>query len=141
MKDKEIEIQTRIQNSKDLKSFLEKEANFISENRQVDEYFTPAHKDFTSIKPIEEWFRIRDEKGRFTINYKKWIYEKGIGIYADEYETEIKDKQTARKIFIALDLKPQICGVEINTAKMVISQLGIIAITIQTPAKLFASFL
>ena len=105
MQDKEIEIQVRIQNSETLKNFLEKEANFISENRQIDEYFTPAHKNFISIKPIEEWFRIREEKGKFTINYKKWHYENGIGIYADEYETAIGDRETARKIFLALDLK------------------------------------
>ncbi len=105
MQDIEIEIQTRIQKSETLKKFLEEKATFISENQQIDEYFTPAHKDFVSIKPIEEWFRIREEKGLYTINYKKWHYENGIGTYADEYETEIGDKDTARKIFIALDLK------------------------------------
>lgn len=108
MQDKEIEIQVRIQHSETLKKFLEQEANFISENRQIDEYFTPAHKNFVAAKPIEEWFRMRDEKGKYTINYKKWIYENGISIYADEYETEIGDKETGRKIFIALDFKPLI---------------------------------
>ena len=108
MQDKEIEIQVRIQNSETLKTFLEKEADFISENRQIDEYFTPAHKNFVAAKPIEEWFRIRDEKGKYTINYKKWIYENGIGIYADEYETEIGDKETGRKICISLGMKPLI---------------------------------
>jgi len=87
MQDKEIEIQVRIERSEKLKALLDKEAAFIAENRQVDEYFTPAHKDFTVAKPIEEWFRIRDENGAFSINYKKWVYENGIGIYADEYET------------------------------------------------------
>lgn len=108
MQDKEIEIQVRIERSEPLKNFLEKEANFISENRQVDEYFTPAHKNFIEVKPIEEWLRIRDEKGKFTINYKKWIYENGVGIYADEYETAIGDRETGRKIFMALDFKPLI---------------------------------
>ncbi len=108
MKDIEIEIQTRVEKSDELLKFLEKEAIFISENQQIDEYFTPAHKNFVSVKPIEEWFRIREEKGKFTINYKKWHYENGIGTYADEYETDIGDKETARKIFIALDLKPLI---------------------------------
>lgn len=108
MKDVEIEIQTRIEKSETLRKFLEKEADFVSENQQIDEYFTPAHKNFVSVKPIEEWFRIREEKGTFTINYKKWHYENGIGTYADEYETEIGDKETARNIFIALDLRPLI---------------------------------
>lgn len=108
MRDIEIEIQTRIQKSETLTMFLEEHARFISENQQIDEYFTPAHNNFVSIKPIEEWFRIREERGQFTMNYKKWHYENGIGTYADEYETEIGDKETARKIFIALDLKPLI---------------------------------
>lgn len=106
MQDREIEIQVRIEKSENLRNLLEKEAKFISEKRQIDEYFTPAHKDFISVKPIEEWFRIREEKGEYTINYKKWFYENGIGIYADEYETTIGDKETARKICLALDLKP-----------------------------------
>jgi adenylate cyclase class IV len=36
---------------------------------------------------------------------KKWHYENGIGIYADEYETDIGDKETSKKIFDALDMK------------------------------------
>ena len=108
MQDKEIEVQVRIENSENLKDFLEKEADFISANRQIDEYVTPAHLDLGSVKQIEGRFTIRYEKGKFTINYKKWIYENGIGIYADEYETSIGDQETARKILVALDLKPLI---------------------------------
>src|SRR5690348_5829328 len=108
MKDTEIEIQTRIEKTDALKAFLENEAQFISENQQIDEYFIPAHRDFVAIKPIEEWFRIRDEKGVYTMNYKKWHYENGIGQYADEFETRIEDKNTARDIFLALDMKPLI---------------------------------
>jgi len=105
MKDIEIEIQARIEKSENLKKFLKEQAKFVSENQQIDEYFTPAHRNFVAVKPIEEWFRIREEKGRYNINYKKWHYKNGVGQYADEFETEIADKNTARKIFIALDLK------------------------------------
>ncbi|MDB5260242.1 MAG: hypothetical protein JWN37_473 [Candidatus Nomurabacteria bacterium] len=108
MKDIEIEIQARIQKSETLKIFLDNNAKFISENKQVDQYFTPAHENFVSVKPIEEWFRIREENGAFTINYKKWHYENGIGQYADEYETEVKDKEAMLKIIQALDMKPLI---------------------------------
>lgn len=108
MENIEIEIQARIQKSETLKKFLEEKAVLVSENQQIDEYFTPAHKNFVAVKPIEEWFRIREEKGKYTINYKKWHYENGIGMYADEYETIIGDKETARKIFLSLDLKPLI---------------------------------
>lgn len=106
MKDIEIEVQVRVEKTETLKSFLEQSAQFISENQQIDQYFTPAHKDFTSVKPIEEWFRLRNENGKYTMNYKKWHYENGIGQYADEFETEIGDLDTAKNILIALDLKP-----------------------------------
>jgi predicted adenylyl cyclase CyaB len=108
MTDIEIEIQARIEKSETLRAFLDQNATFISENRQVDEYFTPAHRNFTDVKPIEEWFRIRDENGTHTINYKKWHYENGIGQYADEFETIVGDKETAKKIFLALDVQPLI---------------------------------
>lgn len=106
MKDIEIEIQVRIKSDETLRKFLAEKAEFISENRQIDEYFTPVHRDFTATKPIEEWFRIREEKGLYSINYKKWHYENGIGQYADEFETSIGDKDTARKIFLVMDFKP-----------------------------------
>jgi predicted adenylyl cyclase CyaB len=108
MKDIEIEIQVRIQKSQTLTNFLEENSVFISENQQIDEYFTPTHINFVSIKPIEEWFRIREEKGKYTINYKKWHYENGVGTYADEYETSVGDKESAKKIFTALGFKPLI---------------------------------
>lgn len=105
MKDIEIEVQVRIEKSDTLKKFLTEHAEFISENQQIDEYFTPAHRNFVAVKPIEEWFRIREEKEKYTVNYKKWHYENGLGQYADEYEIAIDDKDTARKILLALDLK------------------------------------
>ncbi len=103
MKHVEIEIQARIEKSATLQAFLESNASFISEQNQIDEYFTPAHENFVDVKPIVEWFRIRDEKGIFSINYKKWHYENSVGTYADEYETTVGDKETARKICVALD--------------------------------------
>ncbi len=106
MQDKEIEIQVRIENSENLKIFLEKEATFVSENQQIDEYYVPAHRNFLDVKPIQEWFRVREEKGQYNVNYKKWHYENGIGIYADEYETKIESKDTFKKILGVLDCKP-----------------------------------
>jgi adenylate cyclase, class 2 len=109
MKDIEIEVQVRIEKSDALKKFLTEHAKFISENQQIDEYFTPAHRNFVAVKPIKEWFRIREEKGKYTINYKNWQYEgEALAQYANEYETAIGDKDAARKILIALDLKPLI---------------------------------
>jgi adenylate cyclase class 2 len=106
MKETEIEIQTKIENSKPLLDFLEKEAVFESENHQIDEYFTPDHRDFTSLRPIEEWFRLRDSNGKFSVNYKKWHFDsEGRGLYADEYETKIDNPEMMKKIINSLDLK------------------------------------
>jgi predicted adenylyl cyclase CyaB len=106
MKDIEIEIQVKLERSEGLRNFLEKEGKFVSENRQVDEYYTPAHRDFVSVRPVSEWFRIRDENGSYSINYKKWQYDDtGMGTYADEYETEVGDKDTARKIIQAINMR------------------------------------
>lgn len=107
MKDTEIEIQARIEHGEKLIAFLEKEARFVGEKRQIDEYFVPAHRNFVSVRPVEEWFRLRDEGGTYSMNYKKWHYdENGIGAYADEFETKIDDLEAARKIVQALDCKP-----------------------------------
>src|SRR3989344_497678 len=106
MKEIEIEIQARIGNSENLRKFLGEQADFVSKNQQIDEYFTPAHENFVEVKPIKEWFRLRREKGKCTMNYKNWHYENGIGIYADEYETLVGDRDTANKIFLAMDFKP-----------------------------------
>lgn len=107
MKETEIELQAKVENSKPLLDLLEKEGKFESENHQVDEYFTPAHRDFLALRPIEEWFRLRDSNGKFSVNYKKWHFDgEGRGLYADEYETKIDDIKMTRKIVEVLNFKP-----------------------------------
>ncbi|MDD5569493.1 MAG: class IV adenylate cyclase [Candidatus Pacebacteria bacterium] len=107
MKDIEIEIQVNIENSEPLLAFLEKNADFQKENHQSDEYFSPAHRDFTENRPIKEWLRLRDSDGKYSINYKNWHFdENGRSQYCDEYETEVNDLNQIRNIFKALNFKP-----------------------------------
>lgn len=107
MKNIEIEIQVNIENSNPLLVFLEKNAEFKAENHQIDEYFTPEYRDFIKTKPIEEWLRLRDSGGRYSINYKKWHYaEDGKGYHADEYETKLEDLDQIKKILEVLNFKP-----------------------------------
>ncbi|MDD2696677.1 MAG: class IV adenylate cyclase [Candidatus Pacebacteria bacterium] len=107
MNNVEIEIQVNIENSKPLLDFLEKNAEFKAENHQIDEYFTPEHRDFIKAKPIEEWLRLRDSAGKYSINYKKWHYaEDGKGYHADEYETKFEDLSQVKKILEVLNFKP-----------------------------------
>jgi len=102
----EIEIQVNIENPKPLIEFLKKNGNSQSEKHQVDEYFSPAHRDFFGVRPVKEWLRLRDANGKYSINYKNWhIDESGKSHYCDEFETKIEDIDQIRKILSALNFK------------------------------------
>lgn len=103
----EIEIQVVVENSKSLLDFLAKEGEFKFEKRQVDEYFTPKENNYTAVRPIKEWLRLRESEGKYTLNYKNWHYdEKGLSYHCDEYETEIGDAGQMKKILEAQQYKP-----------------------------------
>lgn len=102
----EIEIQVQIENNKDLLKFLKRHAKFIGRERQIDTYYTPAHRNFLSVKPINEWLRLRNASGKYSINYKYWYYDKnGKSDYCDEFETEIGNIESLEKILSALNMK------------------------------------
>lgn len=105
MKNIEIEIQANIEKSKPLIDFLKKKAKFTGETVQIDEYFTPAHKNYLDTKPIEEWLRIRIEDKKYLVTYKKFYYDSEKGTYADEYETPIKNVDAICSIFGALNMR------------------------------------
>ncbi len=107
MKDIEIEIQVTIENGKPLIEFLEKNADFQKERQQIDEYFSPIHRNFIDVRPVKKWLRLRDSGGKYSINYKNWHYdENGRSQYCDEYETKIEDLTQLRKILDVLNFKP-----------------------------------
>jgi len=102
----EIEIQVNIENSKPLIEFLEKNAEFKSEEHQIDEYFSPTHRDFVAVRPVNEWLRLRNSNGKYSINYKNWHREKnGKSHYCDEYETEMEDFAQLKNILNVLNFK------------------------------------
>ena len=106
MKNIEIEIQVNVENSKPLIGFLEKNGKFKSESHQLDEYFSPAHRDFVAVRPVNEWLRLRNSNGKYSINYKNWHREKdGKSYYCDEYETEIQDLTQFKNILNILNFK------------------------------------
>jgi len=106
MKNVEIEIQVNIENNKSLIDFLEKNAEFKKESHQIDEYFSPAHRNFIEVRPVKEWLRLRDSGGKHSINYKNWHYgESGKSHYCDEYETKIEDLDQLKKILDVLNFK------------------------------------
>ena len=106
MKNIEIEIQVNIENTKPLIDFLEKNAEFKKETRQIDEYFSPAHRNFIGVRPVKEWLRLRDSSGKYSINYKNWYFdEDGKSHYCDEYETKVEDIDQIKKILDVLNFK------------------------------------
>ena len=101
----EIEIQVQVERTNKLKAFLKKSAKYIGESRQIDRYFTPAHRNFVKVRPIIEWLRLRDSSGKYSINYKKWHVEKdGRTHFCDEYESPVVDIEQLLKIFSALNM-------------------------------------
>ena len=106
MENTEIEIQVKIENSKPLLEFLKKNAEFKSEKHQIDEYFSPAHRDFIAVRPVKEWLRLRDADGSYSINYKNWHFDKqGKSHYCDEYESKIENLEKVKKILDILNFK------------------------------------
>ena len=102
----EIEIQVNIENPKSLAEFLKKNGSFQSEKHQIDEYFSPAHRDFIAVRPAKEWLRLRDADRKYSINYKNWYFdENGKSHYCDEFETKIESAELVRKILLALNFK------------------------------------
>jgi adenylate cyclase class 2 len=102
----EIEIQVNIENSKPLVEFLEENAVFQKENHQIDEYFSPSHRNFIAVRPVEEWLRLRESSGKYSINYKNWHFDEiGKGHYCDEHETKIEDINQLKRILEVLDFK------------------------------------
>lgn len=107
MSDQEIEIKVKVASNKPLLVFLQQNAEFQSEEKQVDEYFSPLKNSFTEADPIKEWLRLREEGGKYSLNYKNWHYDdNGKSYHCDEFETEIKNPEQGRKILKALGFVP-----------------------------------
>jgi len=103
---KEIEIQVRVTTVKPLMRVLEVEGSFQYESKQMDDYFTPADRDFTAVRPIAEWLRLREAEDKYSVNYKYWHYDdNGRSHYCDEYESAVDDITAMRNLFKALKFR------------------------------------
>lgn len=100
----EIEIQVNVERIQPLVDFLQQRGVYKGEECQKDEYFSPAHRDFLSTRPVLEWLRLRETEGRFSLDYKHWyVDERGKSNYCDEYTTTIAEPAAFRKILTALN--------------------------------------
>jgi len=103
---KEFEIQGNVEHIDALLKYLEDNANFKGKSHILDEYFVPQHRNFLDTKPVEEWLRLRNSEGKQSITYKRWHYnDKGEGLFADEYESQVEDIGQIKKIFETLQFK------------------------------------
>lgn len=102
----EIEIHVNIEKGRALMEFLKEKGVFKYKIRQLDEYFTPAHRDFLSKRPVLEWLRLRDDEGKYSITYKNWhVDDEGKTNDCDEYESKLDNFDGLRKILIALNFR------------------------------------
>lgn len=103
MKDLEVEIKFPLKNPDKIIRFLDKSGESKGEDHQKDTYFVPLTRDFLSKRPVAEWLRIREGKGKPNMNYKNWDREKHKSWSAcDEYEVMFDDADMMKKIFAGL---------------------------------------
>lgn len=106
--DKEIEIRIQLNKKSflNLKKKVRKIAKFKRKSREIDEYFTPAHRNFVKPKYPFEWLRIGKRGNQNLITYKHFYPEyANYHTYCDEYETGIDNANSLKKIFSALNFK------------------------------------
>ena len=106
----EIEIRFPLKNIDVVLNHLKKNAEFKYDNRQVDTYYNAPHRDLFERAPsVDEWLRLRDSDGKFSINLKSFFPRGAIkSTHCEEYESKIDNIDNLREIFKLLDFKPVI---------------------------------
>lgn len=97
----EIKIKITENEYKYLNEFMQNNASFLAENRQIDTYYQPTYRKFLNDKTINEWLRIGERGNKKILNYKNWYNN----MYCDEYEVEIDNSENLNKIFNILGLE------------------------------------
>ena len=104
MKNIEVEIQVEIENIKPLADLMEKSGKFLFSEHQIDHYYTPSHRNFADLKPINEWLRLRNSDGKYSITYKNWHRDENKKAHhCDEYETSLGEIDQLEKILNVLN--------------------------------------
>lgn len=104
----EVEIKIAIDNFEEIKTKVFAIGKFIKSIHQIDDYYNPSHKDFLGQKPQPtEWLRLRTNPDKVIFEYDKAVNMQADGNYeyAEEYETEISNKEEFTKILSFLDFK------------------------------------
>lgn len=105
-----LEIEIKIQLDKNtffnVKEKVKKLAKFEKISHQIDEYFTPVHRNFVAPEFPFEWLSIRKRGEKVILAYKHYYPENvELTTHCDEFETEIENPDQLEKIFSALNFK------------------------------------
>jgi adenylate cyclase, class 2 len=105
MKHIEVEQKFHLENHAELRERLQQEdAKKLATEHQIDVYYNAPHRDFLAEPNVSEWLRLRDEQGKASITYKRWLPLKAkVKTHCDEFESEISDIEAMRKLLAALD--------------------------------------
>ncbi len=123
----EVEIKVKVNNLAEIKEKVSKMGKLIKAIKQIDDYYTPSHRNFFTQKPHPtEFLRIRTNPDKIVFEYNKSINKKENGEhdYAEEYETEILDKKEFEKILGFLDFK-KVLTVEKNREYWMCSKIEV----------------
>lgn len=102
----EVEIKVKAENLDKVREQIQSLGTLRKAVHQIDEYYTPVHRDFHGTVPLKEWLRIRTNPNRSVFEYSQAFYkENGDLDYANEYETQIAEPEELKKILEFLDFK------------------------------------
>jgi adenylate cyclase, class 2 len=106
--DREIEIKVPLEKSEfsKVRENLRKMAVFVNRSKQVDDYFTPAHRNFVEPRFPFEWLSLRRRGDKVILNYKHYYPENTeTNTHCDEFEAEVNNPEKLEKILSAIDMK------------------------------------
>lgn len=107
----EVEAKYYLHNKEEVVKQIEKlELRQIKKDKyQRDTYYSPPGKKLYSGEIISEWFRIREEEGVCSLNFKQWLpIGARIQNQCNEYETIISDVVAMKNILKALGFEIEI---------------------------------
>ena len=107
---KEVEIRAKLLNLDEVEKFISD--NHISktyENHQKDTYFDNPECTFLADPDcVYKWLRVRDEKGKLTLNFKHWLPEnEPVKTYCDETEFPLSNLDEMKDYLPKLGFKPE----------------------------------
>ena len=116
---KEIEVEVAFDNSKEEVMKILSKFDFIGEKEICDTYYFDSLRK--NLQPeddlrLSETFRVRRNKDKCFLTYKKQHFNKKLWIYSDEYETKVEDYDIIKKIIEMLGLEVLI---EVNNRRRV----------------------